>query len=122
VRGEIFRVVGKKDIAQEIRDDAGLGKFPRHHDRQSKQQVQPRRGAQDRELLKRAYGAHLFRTAQCQPGAKHKQELPAERVKVPPSIRKRRQIPIELAGCEIETHRPRHRGIRPAHHAEQNQR
>jgi len=71
VRGEVFLVVGNKDVAQQIRDDAGLGKLPCHRHRQSKEQVQPRRGAQDSELLKRTYGAHLFRTAQCQPGAEH---------------------------------------------------
>jgi len=121
-RGEIFLVDGKKGIAQEIRDDAGLGKFPCHRHRQSKEQVQPRRGAQGSEPLERTHGAHLCRAAQCQPGTQHKQELPAERVKVPPSVRERRQIPVELTGCEIETDRPRHRSIRPAHHAEQNQR
>ena len=57
VRGEVFLVVGKKGIAQEIRDDAGLGKFPCHRHRQGKEQVQPRPGAQDRELLKLTYDA-----------------------------------------------------------------
>ena len=37
-------------IAQEVRDQAGLRKFPCHRHRQGKQQVQPRRGAQDREI------------------------------------------------------------------------
>ena len=97
-------------------------KFPCHRHRQGKEQVQPRRGAQDREILKRTYGAHLIRAAQCKPGAEHKQELPAERVEIPPSIRKRRQIPVELTGCEVERNRPRHGDIRPADHAEQNER
>jgi hypothetical protein len=122
VRSEVFLVVGKKGIAQEIRDDAGLRKLPCHRHRQSKQQVQPRHGAQDWELLKRTYSAHLSCGAQGKPCAEHKQKLPAERVEIPPSIRKCRQIPVELTGREVETDRPRHRDIRPADHAEQKER
>jgi hypothetical protein len=64
----------------------------------------------------------LIRATQRKPGAKHKQELPAEGIEIPPSIRKRRQIPVELTGREVETDRPRHRDVRPADHAEQNER
>ena len=101
---------------------AACGNFPATVTTKSKEQVQPRGSAQDCEFLKLVHGANLLRAAQCKPGAEHKQELPAERVEVPVPIRKRRQIPVELTGCEVETNRRRDRDIRPADHAEQDER
>ena len=79
-------VAGTTTVTQEIRDDDGLGKLPCDRHRESKQQVYPRHDAQGGEFLKRTHGAHLSCGAQGKPCAEYKQQLPAERVEIPPSI------------------------------------
>ena len=89
VRGEIFPLVGKKSIEQVIRNDPGYSReSSRNRHDQGEYQIQPRRNAQDLEILERAYAMLLPGADRGKPGAEHKQQLPAKRIQVPAPVGK----------------------------------
>ena len=60
--------------------------------------------------------------AEREPAAKHKQQLPAERIEIPVSLREGRQIPFELARGHIKRDRSDHRQVGQAQHQPQHRR